>query len=373
MRNINIGLVGYGGIAKTHIIALKWLQLIGTDLNVSPNLVGLCTSKENCNSPFQYTTSKLEEMLSDDCIDIIDVCTPNFLHYEQGKKILESGKNIYMEKPVSKDIIDGTNLSQLCETCGAINQVALMYRFLPAIVMAKEIIENGQLGDIIHFRFALYHSGYLDKNRPISWRLEKEKSGGGAAMDLGVHMADLIRFILGEVKEVMGQTSIYFKERYKNKDTDVKVQADVDEWALFNINLVSGGRGTLEVSRITSDLTEDTIIEIYGTEGNIKITSNNFDFPAIYHQSSGIQKTGKKEYTSEFGKFIKQAYTNHKNDLGWHTNAHFTSLYNMLLNISKNKIVYSETPTFKEALESQKIINAGYKSAREGNCWVKLN
>lgn len=370
MKKINIGLVGYGGIAKTHIIALKWLKLIGSNIDINPVLKGLCTSKEGCASPFEYSTNQLEDLLLDEDVDMVDVCTPNFLHYEQGVKILQAGKHIYMEKPVSKDLRDGVKLVKLCENSSVVNQVALMYRFLPAVVMAKEYIESGQLGDILHFRFALYHSGYLDENRPMSWRLLSEKSGGGAGMDLGVHMADLVRFLLGEVREVMGQTSIYVKERYKNTSIKEKVKSDVDEWTLLNIHLVNGGIGTLEVSRITSDLTEDTIIEIYGSNGNIKINSNNFDFPSVFSQSTGIQQVGKIDYITEFGKFIHRAYPNHKNDLGWHTNAHLASLCNMLYNVSENKIVHLQTPTFKEALESQKIIEMGYISARERNRWV---
>lgn len=370
MKAINIGLVGYGGIAKTHIIALQWLKLIGSHLNVNPNLKGLCTSKKDCRSSFDYSTTQLNDLLCDEDVDMIDVCTPNFLHYEQGMKILGAGKHIYMEKPVSKDIEDAVKLVKLSESSGLVNQVALMYRFLPAIVMAKDYIESGQLGDILHFRFALYHSGYLNENRPISWRLQHEKSGGGAAMDLGIHMADLVRFLLGEVREVMGQTSIYVKERYKGAQSTEKVKADVDEWALLNIHLMNGGRGTLEVSRITSDLTEDTIIEIYGSKGNIKIMSNNFDFPSIFSHRKGIQEVGKVEYLSEFGKFIHRVYPSAKNDLGWHTNAHLVSLSNMLNNVSEKKIIYAQTPTFKEALESQKIIEMGYRSAKEGNRWL---
>ncbi|MPW25674.1 gfo/Idh/MocA family oxidoreductase [Alkalibaculum sp. M08DMB] len=370
MNDINIGLIGYGGIAKTHIIAIKWLELIGNEINFNPVLKGLCTSKENCMSPFEYATCEFENLLSDNSLDVIDICTPNFLHFEQGVKVLEAGKHIYMEKPVSKDIAEGIKLANISEGSSLINQVALMYRFFPAIVMAKDYIGSGQLGDILHFRFALYHSGYLNPNRPMSWRLQSDQSGGGAAMDLGIHMADLVRFLLGEVKEVMGQTSIYFKERYKNANSNEKVQADVDEWTLLNINLVNGGKGTLEVSRITSDITEDTIIEIYGSKGNIKISSNNLDYPSIYKHTRGIQEIGKLEYVSDFGLFIKKAYPNNKNDLGWHTNAHLTSLCNMLSNVHQNKIIYSETPTIKEALESQKIIEMGYISAREESRWV---
>ncbi|MFZ7133602.1 MAG: Gfo/Idh/MocA family protein [Eubacteriales bacterium] len=373
MKKINIGIVGFGGIAKTHVIATQWMNMMDHETLYFPHLRGVCTRQNIKHNFFDYSTADLNDLVQDEEIQIIDVCTPNFLHYQQGLKIIEGKKNIYMEKPIAKDIHEARILAETCDKQALINQAALMYRFYPAVVMARDYIQNNLLGDILHFRFALYHNGYLDENRPISWRLQHHMCGGGALMDLGIHMADLLRFLLGEVESVMGQTNTYFKQRYKDKSLREKIDANVDEWARLHLNLKNGGRGTLEVSRITSDLKEDTLVEIYGTKGNIKITSDNMYYPTIYHHKRGILEAGRLAPMSEFSEMVQKTYPSHKFDLGWHNNGHFTSLQNMLGNVFEEKIRYQETPTLTEAYQSQKIVEMGYISAAQEDRWVKWN
>jgi len=349
MSEIGIGIVGSGNISKIHILALNSMNIIFDNLEFKPKLLGVCSrSGIDKFKIFNKATNDLLELLKDERISAIDICTPNFMHLEQGRDVILSGKSIYMEKPLSMDVNEGKELVDLCNSENVINQVALMYRFTPAVVMAKDFIERGELGEILNFRVSLYHKGYLNSERPISWRLRSEKSGGGALMDLGIHVADLVRFLLGEVSEVRGRTTTYFKQRYIDSNKKEMVEADVDEWAMLDINLQDGGYGTLEVSRISSDLTEDTIFEIYGTKGKIKISTQHMSYPEIYLHNKGYLVKGHLERTSEFAKYHETIYPNSKFDMGWNLNAHMTSLMNFLINIQKGKIIYKETPTFKE-------------------------
>lgn len=372
MKNIGIGIVGSGNIAKLHILALNAINLVFDDMGMKPDFRCICSrSGMDKFGLFKRVTKDISELLQDEEINMVDICTPNFLHLEQGREVLLSKKNIYVEKPIAMDVEEGKELVELCRIKGVINQTALMYRFVPAVVMARDFIKSGQLGDILNFRATLFHNGYLDSQRPMSWRLSKEKSGGGALMDLGIHMADLVRFLLGEITDLRGRTSTYFKERYRDNRKDEKVKADVDEWALLDINLQNGGYGTLEVSRISSDLTEDTIIEIYGTKGKIKISTGHMSYPEIYLHKKGQLIRGEIERISTFSKYHASIYPNRKLDMGWNFNAHMASLMNFILNINSGIIVYDETPTLEEALKSQKIIQMGYLSSREGNRVVK--
>ncbi|NTW72725.1 MAG: Gfo/Idh/MocA family oxidoreductase [Eubacteriaceae bacterium] len=371
MKKINLGIVGYGGIAKIHMIAMNAMKIMFEDMPYSPDYTAVATSQKDIEYPvFDNTVSDLSELLKDSSIAAIDVCTPNFLHFQQGKSIIEAGKHIYMEKPVAKDLHEAQELARLAEASGLVNQSALMYRFLPAIVIAKDHIAVGAIGEVLHFRFVLYHSGYLDASRPMSWRLSHEKSGGGALVDLGIHMADSLRFILGEVDSLMAQTNIHFKERFKDSKKTEKVPSEVDEWAMLHLNMKSGAKGTLEVSRITADLKEDTIIEIFGTKGSLKITSDDVDNPSIYSHEKGLLEKGKFERISDFAKYHKTIYPSNKFDLGWAVNAHLASLKNFLNNVDAGRIVYKETPDFTEASKSQKIIEMAYQSVADGNSWI---
>jgi predicted dehydrogenase len=371
MKKINLGVVGYGGIAKIHAIGLYAMKTMFEDMDYSPELYAAVSSKKDLKFPhFEYVSSELDKLIEDPNVHTLDVCTPNFLHYEQGTKIIASKKPLYMEKPVARDIDQAKDLADLADKSQIVNQSALMYRFLPAMVMAKELISSGKIGDIIHFRFALYHKGYLDSQRPMSWRLSKEKAGGGALVDLGIHMADSVRFLLGEPEKVMAQTDIYFKERFADSSKTAKVKSEVDEWALLNLVMKSGAKGTLEVSRITSDLKEDTIIEIYGSKGSIKIHSDDVDYPTVYLQETGLLEKGAIKTTGEFAKYHKTIYPNHKFDLGWMVNAHLASMKNFLNNVNAGKILYPETPTLAEAYLSQRIIASAYESVESDNSWI---
>jgi len=238
------------------------------------------------------------------------------------------------------------------------------------LLEAEESLTTTQLadkGEILNFNFRLYHNSYLDSERPISWRLRKDRAGGGALMDLGIHLADLVRFLLGEVEEVQGRTNTYFTERYKTKKRQEKVEVDVDDWAQLDIILENGGYGSLEVSRISSEIKEEAALEIYGTKGSIKIIDNQPNYPEIYVHNKGQLHRGDLERTSEYSKYQENIYPSYKLDLGWFVNTHLASLLNFMLNIKAGEIKYSETPTFEAAKEAQKIVSMGYLSAEEGN------
>jgi predicted dehydrogenase len=374
LREIGVGIVGLGGIAKIHLIAMNSMNLIFDNLSVKPKIVGICTRKGKTDlGLFDFETDNLHELLSSKSIDMIDICTPNFLHFEQGKETILARKNIYMEKPISNNINEARKLVNICKEKEVVNQVAFMYRFMPAVVLARDYIKAGKLGDILNFRATLFHKGYLNSERPMSWRLDKKMSGGGALMDLGIHMADLIRFLLGEVKEVRGKTSTYFKERYKDSTRNEMVKVDVDEWALLDITLENGAYGTLEVSRISSDLREETVFEVYGTRGKVKITTVSPDFPEIFIHEKGRLLIGDIKRISEFSKYHKNIYPGSKFDMGWFINSHLASILNFMLNIKEGYIKYMETPTLEEAYKSQKIIEMGYISASEGNRVVTID
>jgi predicted dehydrogenase len=373
MDKIGIGILGWGTISKTHLIALRSMEIIFEDLKIKPNILGLCTRGGRSDiGEFRYVTKDIKELLSKEDIDMIDICTPNFLHLQQAKAVIDAGKHIYIEKPMAKNLEECKEIVNLCKEKDLINQSALMYRFMPAVVMARDYIQSGQLGEILNFRVSLYHKGYLNSERPMSWRLQQEMSGGGALMDLGIHLADTLRFLIGEAKEVRAKTHTHFTHRYKDESKTEKMKADVEEWALLDLTMDNGSHGTMEVSRINSDLSEETIFDIYGTKGKLTISTKHPDYPEIYDHLKGQIIKGTLERISDFSKYHLRIYPGPKFNMGWHINSHLSSLINMMTNINCGKILYKETPTLEEALRSQKIIEMGYISAREQNRIVSI-
>lgn len=368
MKDINIGLAGYGGIAKIHSIACLSAPVIFDNLPVKINLDTVCRRDENSDKgPFKRIVSSFDKLVDDKDINLISICTPNNIHFEQVKKALTAGKSVYCEKPLGLDYYEALKLANMGEESGAICQTALIYRFMPAVAAAREYILKGGIGEILNFRFAFYHKGYLDENRPISWRLRSETAGSGALIDLGIHTADLIRFILGDVYSVQAHLNTHFKERYSDNKRDKKVDADVDEYALLNINLVNGSMGTMECSRIASNLEEEMVVEIYGTKGSVKISSNTPYYPIIHDQVNDITYAGMQCRESSFFNHIMKIYPSRKVSMGFFVDMHLASYLNLFLNMEKGKVIFPETPDFKEAASSQKIIQAALISQSEGS------
>ncbi len=375
LKKTKIGLIGYGYIGKIHTIGYANIPLIFPHLNKSIEMTKVIRRK-NSQKDEQYWLgmgTDIEELSNLD-VDFADICTPNFLHLPQIKSLVSNGLNIYCEKPLGNNYQECVQLADLVEKNKIINQVALVYRFMPSVAKARAYIKNGGIGDIICFRTHLLHSSYLNPNRVITWRLEKEKSGGGALVDLGIHLIDTIRFLLGEVTSLSADTKILFKKRPDGKGNEIDV--DIDEWGLINLEMVSGAKGTAEVSKVSVNPIEPFNIEIYGTKGYIKITNNTFYDPIAYSFNSK-DNTVENVFTKENGideyvKYLSTIIPPSKMSLGPLLDLHIAGIMNMLKNNEANKIIYEETPTFRESSVSQKLIDYAYQSSIEGGRKIKV-
>jgi predicted dehydrogenase len=227
---IGIGLVGFGFIGKVHTHAYQSLPLLFDPCPAQVELVGVCTSRQHTSNRaarvggFRFGTTDFDELLSCDDIDVIDICTPNHLHHAQILAALDAGKHIYCDKPLTVDlasaqqIVDAANrYPQLC------HGMAFHCRFIPACMKARQLITDGFLGGLYHFRATYYHAGYADPARPMSWRLCKE-FGGGALSDLGSHIVDMMMYLLGDITRVRASMETFITERPVASEQSEKVR-----------------------------------------------------------------------------------------------------------------------------------------------------
>lgn len=343
LDKINFAIVGFGGIARTHAVG-AYMANLNFKLGYSLNLKTVVTRK-----PWDYSingvnnTLSLEEVLEDEDIDFIDICTPNDSHLEIIEKAVKYNKPIYCEKPLASNLKDAETAEELVRKNMIKNAVALTYRFTPAARLLKNEIEKGTIGDIIDFKIKLYHKSYLNANKKASWRTEKS-SGGGALMDLGVHLIDLVNFTLGDIENAECDTRIFFKEK-----------TTVDEIADCKLYLKNNIRGNLEVSRIFADKEEPTTYVIYGSMGSIKMSSDKPYTIQIYDYENDITKIIGPNGAGN----ILNYYPGERSSIGFFHDSHAASLVNF------SNIVYGInddgcTPTFQDALKAQKIIDLCY-------------
>jgi predicted dehydrogenase len=362
-ETIKIGLSGFGYIGKIHTIALKSMPLCYENFPYTIRLFKLNTNKalNNEQTGFENICKDFNGLFDS---DIIDICTPNYIH----KQMIESAikgkvKNIYCEKPLTGNYQDELELSKLIEQKDTINGIALVLRFLPCVIRAKSLVENGAIGEIIGFNCHMYHQSYLDPNRKMSWRLEKDKSGGGALMDLGIHLADLVTYLLGPVRKVRGRVETIIKERPTGEGNQL---VDVDDYAQLNITMAEGFTGTLEVSRVAAGKGEDTWFEIFGTKGSIKIDIGKSDYPIIYKFDTGLYIQGNYMLDNELENEMRRIYPNNKFSLGWMANIHMASIYCFILKTKGIQMEKIKNPDFSDAMRAEQIIDGGYRSAASG-------
>lgn len=369
MDRLNIGLIGYGYIGQVHTMVYKNLPILSPFFNDKYNM-SLVVSKKLENTKglgWEHLYSTVDEIPEEIQLDMVDICTPNFLHYEQGKKFTNKGTNIYCEKPMALNYDESVEMANLAKDNEIITQVALVYRFMPAIAKAKAIVESGFLGEIISFRGELLHSSYLNPEREMNWRLRKEQSGGGAIVDLGIHVVDTLMFVLGDnnIKALNARTNTIIKERPEGGSKDLS-KVDVDDWGLITLELQNESIGTIEVSKVSYNPNSNFHIDIYGENGYLSISDKSPYDPIFYRFGEGNEKDINKVVNEDrYVKYLNSIYPTPKMSMGAMVDMHVASLANMIHNIIEGRVVHKETPTFSESLRSQSVIDLSYKSSNK--------
>ncbi len=170
---------------------------------------------EQAASQFGWEESVTDwrEMVQREDIDVIDINAPSDAHKEIALAAAKAGKHIFCEKPLALTLGDSREMLQAAEEAGVKHMVGFNYRFAPAVLLAKKLIEEGRLGTIYHFRACFLQDWIVDPEFPLVWRLQKEIAGSGSHGDLGAHLIDLAHFLVGGMKEVIGMSETFIKER----------------------------------------------------------------------------------------------------------------------------------------------------------------
>ena len=375
MRQINLGLIGFGYIGKIHTTAYKAIPLCIAQPLVRANLTGLLRSRLDTEieamdeAGYQVVTTSPDEFFAQP-MEVVDICTPNDLHLDQCRRALETHLAVYCEKPLARTYEEARLLEELAESCGAITQVAYVMRYIPAIRQMKALIEAGEIGQVFNFRGHLFHGSYLNPNRPMSWRLRRAQSGGGAFMDLGAHLVDLTHYLLGRVAGVRADMRTLIGERFSSKPGDQKEKVDVDDWALATLELSSGAVGVIEVTRMAAGASQASGFEVYGSQGALIYAESQPETLRYYNLKRGEWVNGPAQVPASPGERpIETLWPSAKYSQGYMTNAHLAAQYDLLLNIAENK---PSQVDFKAAARAQKVIEAAYLSAKRGGELYRL-
>jgi predicted dehydrogenase len=284
VSRIRVGVVGGGSIAKAHVIAVRSLRsYFGADER-DPEVVAIADvvpeAAEQAARAYGVDrwTSDWMSLVEDDGIDLITIAVPNDQHETVAVAAAKAGKHVMSEKPLANTVEAGRRMLRAVEEAGVVHSVNLNYRSIPAIRYARELIEQGAIGEIIGVRGTFLQDWGLDPSIPRSWKFEKARSGGGPMLSLGCHLVDLAHYLVGNIAEVVATTSTLIEERPLPTGRDTyaaqmgpleMAPVDIDDSGAFLLRTASGVTGVLELSRIHSGRQNFCTIEVSGTEGAI--------------------------------------------------------------------------------------------------------
>jgi predicted dehydrogenase len=267
-RPIGVGMLGYGFMGRAHVNAFKTLQYMTWPPPLRPELVTIAGRNEVAVAEaarrygFAGHTADWHELIADDRIDLFDNVGPNNLHGEATIAAAEAGKHVICEKPLGRTADESYEIWQRVAAAGVKHLCAFNYRFVPAVRLAREMIESGELGEIYHFRGRYLQEWISDPAFPMVWRLNKDAAGSGSLGDLGAHVIDLARYLVGEISAVSAVTKTFIAARPGGV-------VDVDDAFEAVVEFEGGAVGTFEASRVAAGRKNDLAWEINGSKGSI--------------------------------------------------------------------------------------------------------
>ncbi len=273
---IGVGMLGYAFMGKAHSNAFKKIPYMVYPPPAIPKLVAICGRNEDAVAEaaqrygYQGYYTDWREMIQDERIQLFDNGGPNDTHAEPSIAAAQAGKHVLCEKPLARNAAEAKTMLDAVEKAGVKHMVAFNYRFVPAIRQIKLLIEQGALGRIYHFRAAYLQEWVMPQyDVPLIWRLQKRYAGSGALGDLGAHIIDLARYLVGEITTVGAMTRTFIPERPLPDGSGVG-KVDVDDAFVATVGFENGAVGTLEASRFAAGHKNSQVLEINGEKGSVR-------------------------------------------------------------------------------------------------------
>lgn len=381
---IRIGLVGYGFMGRTHSNAYNRISNFFPNLEYEPVLKAVCARNKERVQAFanQWGYESIETdwriLIARDDIDAIDICTPNNMHAEIAIAAAKAGKMVLCEKPLARTVSEAQPMVDAVEKAGVANTVWYNYRRIPAVTLAKQLIDSGKLGQIFHYRANFLQDWTISKDLPQGgeglWRLDKNTAGSGVTGDLLAHCIDTAMWLNGGIKDVSAVTETFIKERVHTETGEVQ-KVTIDDACIFHCHFDNGSLGVFESTRYARGHKAQKTFEINGEHASIKWDLHDLNRLEYFDHRDESELRGWRTIHVTDGDHHPYM------DKWWvpglsigyeHTFVH--QVADFLKSLEDGTAC---SPTFKEAQETQKVCEAVLDSAASrswkdtGVTWVK--
>ena len=270
---LGIGMIGYAFMGKAHTNAFKTIPYMMYPPVAVPRLVAIAGRNEGAVNAaaqrygYERVYTDWRDLVADDDVDVLDNGGPNDAHAEPCIAAAQAGKHVFCEKPLARTAAEAKAMLDAVEAAGVKHMVAFNYRFVPAVQQARKLIDSGALGQIYHWRAVYLQEWGMDRGMETSWRFNQAIAGSGALGDLGAHIIDLARFLVGEPRAVSGLARTWITERPDGSGGLAK--SDVDDGFVALLDFENGALGTVEATRFAQGRKNFNSFEINAENGSI--------------------------------------------------------------------------------------------------------
>lgn len=379
MKELNVAMVGGGFMGKAHSNAWKNAAHF-FELKAPPVMKVICDQNEAAAKRYAdswgwtETEADWHKLMERDDIDIIDICVPTDLHHDIAVAAAQAGKHIFCEKPIALSADQAKEMHEAAQSHKVVNYVNHNYRRCPAVRLAKQLIEEGSIGRVFHWRGAYLQDWIVDPDFPLVWQLQRKRAGAGPHFDLNSHSVDLARYLVGEISGVSAMTTRFITDRpvaekggptafsAKTAQKDMG-EVTVEDAAFMTVQFENGALGSFEASRFAPGRKNYNYFEIYGNKGSCAFNFERMNELQVFSRED-------PEHAQGF-KTILATDAVHPYMAGWWPPGHIIGYEHEFLHAVVDFVEAVVTggtvePTFYDGMRTMQVLEAGLESARTG-------
>jgi predicted dehydrogenase len=292
-------MLGYAFMGKAHAHAYRTISYMTWPPPLRPRLVAVAGRNEGAVGEaarrygFERATTDWREVVDDPGVRLFDNSGPNALHAEPTIAAAENGKHVICEKPLGRTADESYEIWARVAATGVKHMCGFNYRFVPAVRLARQLLEQGAVGEIYHFRGSYLQDWLLDQQVERAWRLSRAEAGSGALGDIGSHVIDLARFLVGEIGAVSGRLRTFIEDRPGGR-------VDVDDSFEAVVDFENGASGSISASRLANGRKNALRWEINGSEGSIAFDLERLNELQVADRGDGFRTVLVTEATHPF-------------------------------------------------------------------------
>jgi predicted dehydrogenase len=374
-KKIRVGMVGYKFMGKAHSNA--WRQVpVFFDSPLVPELKAICGRDEEGVKAaaerygWESCETSWKKLVERDDIDIVDINTPNSSHAEIAIAAAEHGKHVFIEKPLAMNLEEAKRIADAVRKAGVKHMVSFNYRRFPALTFAKQILSEGRLGRIYHFRAVYLQDWIVDPDFPLVWRLDKKTAGSGALGDLGAHIIDMALWLVGDIKSVSASKETFIKKRklpsaeggLSAKAGEKTGEVTVDDAVISLARFENGALGTFEATRFAIGHKNGGAFEINGSKGSLRFNLERMNELELLSAEDGDEQGFKTILVTDSTHPFMAAWWPPGHMLGWE-HSQINQVYHLLESIAADRM---PEPSIYDGLKNQAVLEAMGRSTEDG-------